>query len=67
MIDYAGDGFNLSEEAMNVLTCVHSTLITTLLVFLWFADLGYSDGEAVQLGVVDATAVQVDVSFCGGA
>lgn len=36
-------------------------------VFLWFADLGYSDGEAVELGVVDATAVQVDVSFCGGA
>ncbi|KAF9781691.1 SnodProt1 [Thelephora terrestris] len=43
VIDYAGDGFNLSEEAMNTLT----------------------GGEAVELGVVDATSVQVDESFCG--
>ncbi|KAI0258612.1 Cerato-platanin [Gloeopeniophorella convolvens] len=42
-IDHAGDGFNLSLEAMNTLT----------------------DGNAVELGVVDATAKQVAASKCG--
>ncbi|KAI0263759.1 Cerato-platanin [Gloeopeniophorella convolvens] len=42
-VDHAGDGFNLSLEAMNTLT----------------------HGNAVGLGVVNATAKQVAASKCG--
>ncbi len=42
-IDHAGDGFNLSLEAMNTLT----------------------NGHAVEFGVIDAQAKQVDKSLCG--
>jgi hypothetical protein len=42
-IDRAGDGFNLSLEAMNSLT----------------------GGNAVQLGIVDARATQIDPQYCG--
>jgi len=42
-IDHAGDGFNLSLEALNTLT----------------------NGNAVNQGVAQVTAVQVDASECG--
>ncbi|KAI5120955.1 hypothetical protein M0805_001660 [Coniferiporia weirii] len=42
-IDHAGDGFNLSQEALDTLT----------------------NGQAVQDGVVQVTAEQVDSSQCG--
>ncbi|KAI9433900.1 Cerato-platanin [Lactarius indigo] len=42
-VDHAGDGFNLSLEAMDTLT----------------------NGQAQQLGVINAQATQVDASQCG--
>jgi hypothetical protein len=42
-VDHAGDGFNLSLEAMNTLT----------------------NGQAEQIGIIDAQATQVDKSYCG--
>ena len=42
-IDHAGDGFNLSLEAMNSLT----------------------GGNAVQLGIVNGQATQIDPQYCG--
>jgi hypothetical protein len=58
VIDHADDGFNLSKEAVNTLTCVgFSDLIP-------FADAYCSDGQA-DLGVFDGTGVQVPNSLCG--
>ena len=30
VVDYAGDGFNIAEEAMNTLTCADSKLLSPL-------------------------------------
>jgi len=62
VIDHADDGYNLSEEAMNTLTCANfcpSSLSGPVV------DAGCSDGQAEWLGAVDGIGVQVPNSYCG--
>lgn len=62
VIDHADDGYNLSQEAMNNLTCVGFLIV---LSSVRFADVHCSDGHAVDWGVVDGSGVQVPNSLCG--
>ena len=66
VIDRADDGFNLSEEAMNTLTCVSSWLCNpSPLIHLLTRPSALSNGQAESLGTVDAISVQVDpLSLC---
>jgi len=61
VIDHVGDGYNLSEEAMDKLTCAGLLILLSLL----FADAYRSDNQAVWSGAVDGTGVQVAKSLCG--
>jgi len=62
VIDHADEGYNLSEEAMNALTCVNFMSSFSLGSFV---DAGCSNGQAELLGVVDGTGVQIPNSYCG--
>ena len=64
VVDSATDGFNIGEDAMNTLTCVDSRSLS-LFSQSRLLTCACSNNQAAFLGVVDATGVQVDESYCG--